>query len=186
MKKLLIGLAVLVVIGLGVLVAVGLALPTRYEIEKRVTIGARPEAVHALVGDLKRWPEWTPWQEDDPSIHTTYGEKTEGAGASQTWTSDGGDGELTITTSDPKTGITYDMVFIDGDTRAPARCAMLYREAGESTEVVWTMQGDVADFMPPVLSGLMTPMMKGMIGEMFDRGLSKLRATVESGSPETR
>ena len=38
-----------------------------------------------LVGDLTQWPEWTPWQEMDPKMQTTFGEQTTGVGAHQSW-----------------------------------------------------------------------------------------------------
>jgi len=107
-------------------------------------------------------------------------ETTTGTGASQTWTSESGDGELTLTKSDAKTGIAYDMAFIMGETRAPAACAMTYDAADGTTTVIWTMEGDVGDFMPPVIAGFMTPLMKGEIGSMFDKGLVKLKTIVET------
>ena len=72
---------------------------------------ATPAQVHAFVGDLEKWDEWTPWIEDDPSIVTTFGEKTVGVGAHQSWTSESGDGELTLTQSDE---LAFRVVF-DGE-----------------------------------------------------------------------
>ncbi|MFT5079683.1 MAG: hypothetical protein ACI9C2_000699 [Gammaproteobacteria bacterium] len=174
MKKVLIGLGIIVAL----FVMVGALLTTEYVVEQRVTIKASPESIHALVGDLARWDDWAPWVEEDPSVVTTLGTTT-GVGASQTWTSDEGDGELTFTASDPAKGIAYDMVFIMGETRAPATCAMTYEVDGENTTVVWTMEGDMEDSMPPVLSGYMTLMVAGSIGAMFDTGLAKLKSELE-------
>ena len=162
---------------------IGFFLPTAYAVERKVTINATPEQVHALVGDLKAWPQWAPWEEDDPTIKTTYGEKTTGVGASQSWTGKDGDGELTLTASSPTTGIAYDMAFIQGDMRAPAECAMSYQVADGTTTVTWSMKGDLASMMPPVLSGYMNLTMPSMIGGMFDRGLEKLKGIAESGTP---
>jgi hypothetical protein len=175
MKKILVAIAVLVIL----VVLVGFLLPTTYRIEERVTIQATPEAIHVHVGDLKKWEAWAPWIEEDPSIVVTYGETFAGIGASQTWTSENGDGELTITRSDPVTGIAYDMAFIMEEKRAPAVCTMDYETNGNATDVVWTMEGDVGDFMPPVIAGYMNAVMKGSIGAMFVKGLETLKATVE-------
>jgi hypothetical protein len=176
MKKLLIGL-----LGLLLVVAiVGVVMPTTYAIEKSVTIQAGPNLVHSYVGDLRQWDSWAPWVEADPTIVTTYGATTTGVGASQTWTSEEGDGELIFTRSDPETGIAYDMAFIMGETRAPADCAMIYDTSAGTTRVTWTMEGDTRDFMPPVIAGLITPLMKGSIGSMFDLGLEKLKTVVET------
>jgi len=180
MKNVLIGLALLVVL----VAAVGLVMPTSYAIEKSVVIHAKPEAIHPHLEDLKKWEAWAPWYQMDDSIQTTYGPKTIGVGASQTWKSTDGDGELQLTRCDLASGIAYDMAFImDDGKRAPSTCAMDYRTSGDSTTVTWTMTGDCGDFMPPVLSGLMRPLVSKEIGAMFEKGLDNLKHTVES-APE--
>ena len=176
MKKVLIGLAVLIVLVAGA----GLAMPTSYAIEKSVVINAKPEAIHAHLDDLKKWEAWAPWYKMDDSIEVTYGEQTTGVGANQTWTSADSPGELTLTRSDPATGIAYEMAFImEDDSKAPADCAMNFTVNGGTTTVTWTMTGDVGDMMRPVLSGLMTPVVKSSIGDMFEDGLQDLKTVVE-------
>jgi len=176
MQKFLIGILILVV----AVVVAGLAMPTTYAVEKEITIDATPAQVHAYVGDLQKWETWAPWQEADPTMQANLGDKTTGIGASQTWTGKDGDGELTFTKCDEASGIAYDMAFIIEGTRAPATCAMTYSETDGKTTVVWTMEGDAGDFMPPVVGGLMTPLMKSSIGGMFDQGLTKLKEKVEA------
>ncbi len=176
MKKFLVVLALVLLI----VVVVGAVLPTDYSIERSIDIQAPPARVHAHVGDLEQWPSWTPWLEQDPTIQVTLGDTTTGVGASQTWTGDSGNGELTFTKCDPATGVAYDMAFIMGEVRAPSVGALTYRPSGASTTVVWSMRGDVGDFMPPVVGGYMNLMMKSSIAGMFDQGLSKLKTVVES------
>ena len=171
-------LVLLVVVG----AIAGMLMPTTYRIERSLTMDAAPAAIHVHVNDLEKWPAWAPWEEEDPSIVTTYGDQTVGAGASQTWTSDQGNGELTLTRSDPESGIAYEMAFIMDGLRAPAVCSMTYGEADGSTTVTWTMEGDVNDFMPRALAGLMTPLMDAELCSMFDKGLLNLKGQVESGS----
>lgn len=179
MKKLLVVLIVLVV----VLGAIGYVTPKDYQVAKSITIDAPPAAVHAYVGDLQRWPEWTPWAEHDASLETTYGAKTTGVGAHQSWTSEGGDGELTLTMSDPAKGIAYDMAFIDEEARIPATSAMTYEPAADGgTVVTWTMQGTWDGAVPPVMDGWMKILSPMMIGGMFDEGLANLKSRVESSS----
>ncbi|MFG0315656.1 MAG: SRPBCC family protein [Planctomycetota bacterium JB042] len=174
--KILIGIVVVLV----VLAGIGFVLPTEYAVAKSVTIDAPPAKVHEHVGDLKKWEEFMPWTEDDPSLVTTFGEKTTGVGAHQTWTGKDGDGELTITKSDPQSGIAYDMAFVFEERRAPSKSAITYETVDGGTKVTWTMEGDIADMMPPVMAGYMGLMMEGSIGEMFDRGLTKLKEKVEA------
>ena len=163
------------------LVIAGLAIPSRYSIVRKDTIKASPAAVHAFVGHLENWPEWMPWEQDDPSIITARGEKTTGVGASQSWTSaKAGDGEVEFTACDENTGIAYDMTFITKGKRAPAKASILYAPTGEGTEVTWSMSGDLASMLPPVFRGLMKPMLCAMIGRNFTRGLSSLKEKVEA------
>ena len=179
MKKLLVVLIVLVV----VLGAIGYMTPKDYHIAKSITIDAPPSAVHAYVGDLRRWPEWAPWNEQDPTIRTTYGEQTAGIGAHQSWTSEEGDGELTLTMSDPAKGIAYDMAFIKEDSRVPATSAMTYEPSADGgTVVTWSMEGTWDGVVAPVVDGWMKILSPMMIGGMFDDGLANLKSKVEASS----
>lgn len=171
------GIGALIVIAL--VVVIGLVAPKDYAVAESITVQAPPEHVHAFVGDLKRWPEWTPWQEQDPSIVTTYGERTTGVGASQSWTGEDGDGELTVTRWDPASGIAFEMAFIMDGTRIPASGALTYTRVGSGTEVTWTMEGSWKGAVPPVLDGWMKILSPWMIGSEFERGLTKLKRVVE-------
>ena len=163
------------------LVVAGLVMPSRYAMAHKIQIAAPSPAVHAFVGDLERWPEWMPWEQEDPSIITARGEKTTGVGASQSWTSSkAGDGEVEFTEWDENTGIAYDMVFVAKDKRVPAKASIRHAPAGDGTEVTWSMQGDFAGMMPRVLAGLMKPVMCRMIGKNFTRGLASLKEKVEA------
>jgi hypothetical protein len=168
MKKFLIGLLV-VIIAAAVL---GFFLPGDYKVERSVVINAKPSAVHALVGDLRRWDDWTPWKEDDPSVQVVLGEKTSGVGASQTWTSKSGAGSLRFTAADEDKGITYDMTF----EKWTSQGAIRYEEIGKSTKVTWTMDGSVDT---PVIGGYFALLMPSMIGGSFDKGLARLKRESE-------
>ena len=63
---------------IAVLVVAGLVIPSRFRIVRKNTIQASPAAVHAFVGHLEKWPEWMPWEQDDPSIITTRSDQTTG------------------------------------------------------------------------------------------------------------
>ena len=122
-----------------------------------------------------------PWEQQDPSVVTSLSDKTTGVGAKQSWTSSkAGDGEVEFTECDENTGIAYDMTFIMKDKRAPAKASIRYAPAGDGTEVTWSMEGDLASMMPPVMRGLMKPLMCGMIGKNFARGLVSLKEKVEA------
>ena len=173
LKKILIALGIVIV----VLILVGLVLPMDYELERTVVIQAEPAKVHALVGDLKRWDEWTPWKEEDPTIVTTFGPTTTGAGASQSWTGESGGGRLTFTQSDAMTGIVFDMAFVDGDREMPATGWIRYAPAPGGTEVEWAMQGEMR---MPIIGGYFALVTDMFVGPMFEKGLAKLKAKAEA------
>lgn len=163
------------------LVIVGLFLPTKYDLSSDTTINAAPEAVHAYVGHLEKWPEWMPWEQEDPSIITQRDEQTTGVGASQSWSSKkAGDGEVEFTECDEKTGIAYDMAFINKGRRAPCKASIKYTPDGDGTKVTWSMAGDMASMMPRFMAGWFKIMMGPMIGKQFTRGLASLKGIVEA------
>jgi hypothetical protein len=168
-----VGLATLVV------VAVSFMLPAEYSVSRTVTIKADPAHIHSFVGDLEQWPAWTPWVKADPTIKITFGDKTTGVGAHQSWTGDSGGGELTLTRTDPAWGVGYDMTFKGG--KHPSQSTMEYKPLGDSTEVVWVMTGDNGNNPFGRVMGLM---MNPMVGPMFEEGLMRLKLIAEKIEPE--
>lgn len=164
-----------IIILIVIVVVVGLFLPTNYKVQRSVVIDASPSQIHKYVGDLNNWDSWEPWREGDPSIVITRGEKTQGIGASQSWVGDSGDGALTFTKDSPNEGVEYDLVFDDGEYMSQSAIDYDPLEGGE-TKVTWTMSGDIG---APVIGGYFALMMNSMVGEMFDKGLSNLKNTVE-------
>lgn len=173
-----IGLALVVLIL--ILVVYGLMGSSHYELERSIAIDAPREVVHRYVNDLTRWPEWTPWQDMDPSIKTTYGDKTSGVGAFQEWQGDKDGGWLRITESDPQTGIAYDMAFIEDGRESRAKATMRYDASGMQTTVAWFMEGEINI---PVLGTFLAPTISEAVAPMFDQGLAKLKKVVEAAPP---
>ena len=157
-------------------VAIGLALPSDYHVQRSISVEAPPERIHAFVGDLRRWPDWTPWQAGDPGMRVTYGRLTRGAGARQSWVGESGSGELVFTESSPQTGVRYDLSFDDGALRCKA--AMSYKREVDATRVTWSMSGDVG---MNIVGRYFALMMDHTAGPMFADGLARLKARVEQG-----
>lgn len=177
MRRLLKALAISLIGLLVILGVIGLVLPSTYDIERSIVINASPQSIHTYVGDLTKWSEWTPWTDSDTTLSIILGEKTTGVGASQSWVGDGGDGELTFTASSPSEGVEYDLFFDDGAFQSVA--AIKYEPLSEqSTEVRWSMEGDIDT---PVIGGYFALMMDAMVGQMFEQGLGDLKRRVEAG-----
>lgn len=159
----------------GILIAIGFFLPTHYTVTRSQLIQAKPASIHAHVNDLTKWDGWAPWKEKDPSLVVTLGEKKSGVGASQSWSGQAGDGALTITKSSENEGIDYDLSFSDGKYQCSA--FIHYEDIAGSTQVTWTMEGDM---VVPVVGGYLALTMDKTVGSMFQRGLAKLKRVVES------
>jgi len=159
-------------------VGVSFFLPNTYHVEHTFSIDAPAAQVHRLTSDLQNgWPQWEPWGDADDSIETTYGDVVAGVGARQFWTSKDGSGTLTFTMCDVSSGIEYDMAFnID---KYISKGKLIYTATATGTEVTWQMDGDVSG----VSGKYFGYMMDSMVGPMFEKGLSKLKAATEALPP---
>lgn len=165
--KIIIVLAVLFVIG-------GFVLPADYTISRSIVIDSDRNTIHTFVGDLDKWPEWSPWEKADSSIIVYPGDSSSGLGANQTWKGDRGSGSLVFTASSEDDGITYDMVF---DDRDKARASISYSGPQDSTTVTWSMQGSMENTM--ITGPYMAMSMDMIVGRLFSQGLEDLKEEVE-------
>jgi hypothetical protein len=84
---------------LGIFIVITFFLPKDYYVERSIEIEAPALLIFANVADLEAWQTWNPWNEMDPDIEITFGEKTVGTGASYTWVSEkmgGGESGLQV------------------------------------------------------------------------------------------
>lgn len=177
LKKILIAVLVLI----AAILLIGAFLPARFEASRTIEIQADRTRVHEFVGELKRWDSWGPWKEEDPSIVVSFGEKTTGIGAYQSWTGDSGNGELTFSQCSVEQGIVYDMNFFDGDKKLPAKCWMKYNPVNaNSTQVTWGMEGSID---MPLVGGWIVILMQPSLDDMIQKGLNKLKAVSEAQGP---
>ncbi len=169
---------VLVVIGvlLFVLIAVSQFLPSEYHVERSVMIQAKPEAIHPWINNLKKWPEWSAWTTaKDSTLVYTYEGPEEGVGAVSKWEGKKmGQGEMTLTESDPVGGVKFDLSFDHGKYRSKG--IFTFEPAGDATKVVWGMDGDISR---NPMDRYFSLLMDKMIGPDFDEGLANLKKQAE-------
>jgi len=159
-----------------VLVLVSLALPSSYKVERTLVIKAKPETVFTLVNTLKQWPEWSAWTVARyPDMQITYSGPEAGVGATYSWSGkSSGDGSLKIASSDPQTGITYDLDFEHG--KYVSKGVLSLRPVEEAVEVKWTNQGELGWNPVSRYFGLL---MDRMMGPDMETGLRNLQRRVE-------
>ena len=120
-------------------------LPARVEVERHRPIAAARERIHALVGDLRRWPDFAPWSERaDSSVVFRFEGPSEGAGAVLEWRGERlGDGRITLTASDPAKGVWYDLSLAGGRRSWKGAVRYLPGRSPGATDLVWSQAGEL-------------------------------------------
>jgi len=164
---------------IGIIVILGMIAPKELSVSRSIVINAPQAVAFNTVNDLTTWEAWSPWKEEDPSIATTFGDKTSGLGASSMWTSDNsGAGKMTITEIESQEKIAFEMEF---DGNGGNYSNWLFNPTEGGTSVTW----DFNTVFPFPINGIM--MLQGfesIMIENYDRGLAKLKTYVEENLPE--
>ncbi|MFY0571285.1 SRPBCC family protein [Archangium lansingense] len=173
LKKILIAFATLV----GLLLVIGFALPSKFRVERSTIIQAPPEVIYGHVANLERWQEWGPWSAKKyPGSNWTYGGPQVGVGAVHSWSGGSvGNGTLSLTQADPKTGVVYDMSVEHG--RYLLHGSISFTPEGQGTRVTWVDEGDVG---ASPLAHYLVPLIRSRLGRYLEEGLANLGKQVEA------
>jgi hypothetical protein len=173
LKKTLIAFAAL----LGLVFVIGLVLPSRFRVERSTTIHAPSEAVYAAVANLERWQDWAPWNARTyPGTRWRTGGAQVGVGAVHSWSGeDVGNGTLSLTQADPKTGVAYAMSTENGRYVMHGRIS--FEPTDQGTRVTWVDEGDLAG---NPLAHSLVPLIESRLGGNLEEGLAQLKKQVEA------
>lgn len=172
------GIAILGVVVAAIVVA--FILPRHVIVARSVEIAAPPSAVFPLVGDLRRFNEWSPWADIDPETVYTFTGPIDGVGQTLNWESDDkrvGSGSMSITAIEPDRGVDTEVFFAEEGT---ALASMILEPAGTGTKVTWSLDTDLG-FNP--IARYFGMMMDGMVGPDYEKGLARLKAVAEAPPP---
>jgi hypothetical protein len=171
-------LRLIAVLGLLALVicGIGLMLPRDYSIESEVDINAPSAEVFAMINSLPNWQQWSPWNTDViPDLEIKYSGQKEGVGSVQHWKEGRGQGVLTITSSDPETGIEYKMQFANFPEM---HGAIGIQKIASGTHVRWSSEGELPN---RPFYGYFRFLFDRQMTYQYETGLSKLKSTLETG-----
>jgi hypothetical protein len=173
LKKLLFGLLALV----GLVLGGGLLLPSKYRVERSISIRAAPEAVYDQVARPRRWREWAPWNEQRyPGSEWSFAGPEVGVGAIQSWRGEEvGTGSLILREADPETGVAYEVSLSHGRYTLSGSLRFAREEGG--TRVTWVDEGEPWANPLARYPGLLVP---PMLGGNLEEGLARLKARVEA------
>ncbi len=172
------GNIIVVLLGIIALVLlVGLFLPRTYRVARHIEIRADREVIFEDLARVRNWPEWTVWNAGkDPTIQFSFGDIEYGAGAAYRWHGqEVGEGQLTLTSADPATGVEYEVEFRGGRWRSSG--SLTFSETDGMTRVDWVDQGELGK--NPV-NRYFALFMESMMGPDFERGLTNLKSRAEA------
>jgi uncharacterized protein YndB with AHSA1/START domain len=150
-------------------------LPSQAVVTRSTEIAAPPEKVFAIVGDLQRLREYSPWAELDPNTKYTYEGPASGIGQKVNWVSESvdiGSGSQTITEYGPPKHVASEL-----DLGPRGRAVMVWdlEPSGAGTKVTWSFRSKL-DGIAARWFGLT---LDGRIGPDFESGLAKLKTAAE-------
>ncbi len=90
-------LAILLLIILILFLVIAIFLPSRMHIKKSVDVNAPVSYVFEQVNNYSLWANWSPFQEKDPGMRTSFEGPAKGLGAMMKWESNEGNGSLNWT-----------------------------------------------------------------------------------------
>ena len=174
MKKILLGLVVV----LAILVGVIATRPANFHIERTATIAAPADVVYAQINNFHQWAAWSPWDKLDPQMKRTFEGPAAGSGAGYSWVGNDkvGEGRMTITDSKANEKVTIKLEFIK-PFAATDTTEFAFRPSGSNTAVTWSMTGE-NNFMAKAMSLVMN--MEKMIGPDFEKGLASIKEISEA------
>lgn len=173
LKKILIGLAVLVV---GILAAALLKSPD-FRVERSLVISAPAEKIFPYFDNHKKFNEWNPWAKMDPEAKNTYSGPEAGVGAVASW--DGkkiGKGSATITERKLNERIVERMDWLE-PMQGVSTVEFTFKPEGEGkTKVTWAMYGKNEGLLAKVMSLVFN--CESMCGPEFEKGLTDVAKLV--------
>jgi effector-binding domain-containing protein len=172
LKKIFLVLIILVAV---VLVA-AFFLPSQSRIERSIVINSPAENIAAKIVDLHLWDEWSPWKDQDSAATYKYND-TIGVGGWMDWNGKiVGSGKLTITKVLPDS-IVYFLAFKE-PFESESNGTFSFTSVEGGVKVTWTDLESLPWPMGRIMGLFMN--FDEMLGPDFEKGLSRLKKTVES------
>ena len=146
--------------------------PNVFRVTRKATLPAPPERIYPLIEDLRRWREWSPWEDLDPALERSYSGAESGTGAIYHWKGNkkAGEGRMEIRETDPNRRVVIALDFLK-PFAAHNVTTLALAPAPSGTEVVWSMEGP-SDITSKMFQSVVN--MDRMVGRDFEKGLERL------------
>lgn len=160
----------------GVFLIGGMLLPREITVERSAEINAPAEKIFPHVNNPAATQAWSPWLSLDPETKVSFGEVSEGVGATMEWASDHaqvGSGKMEVVESMEN---EYVVSALDFGEMGLAEARYDLSEEGGKTTVTWGLKADMGSGPIGRWMGLM---MDNWVGADYERGLENLKGLVE-------
>jgi uncharacterized protein YndB with AHSA1/START domain len=158
-----------------VFVGGGFLLPDEAVVQRQAVIKAPPEKVFAIISNIKRNNEWSPWAELDPNMKVAYEGPDAGVGQKLVWdsaNSNVGKGSQTFTEIVENRRVASEL---DLGNMGKATASMELAPVPDGTGVTWGFKSHL-DNLVERWFGLL---FDRWIGADYEKGLAKLKALAE-------
>jgi Polyketide cyclase / dehydrase and lipid transport len=151
--------------------------PNEFALSRSTVIAAPATEIFPWINNMKRFNQWNPWANVDPTSTMTYSGPEEGPNASHSWMGKKvGEGSMTLSQQTPPTDVAFALEFLK-PFRASNIASFNLEPSGAQTKVTWTMTGRNS-FFNKLFQTFVS--MDKMVGKDFDKGLASLKQLVES------
>lgn len=176
-------IAILVIVLIAAVLIYAATKPDTFRVERMTTIKAPPETIFALINDFHRWGVWSPWEKKDPAMKRSHTGAGGGEGAVYEWegNKDVGRGRMEIAASSPPSEITIKLDFVK-PFEAHNIVEFTLKPEGDSTNVTWSMRGDLP-YLARVIHLFLD--MDKMVGTDFEAGLAAMKTVAEQSALST-
>lgn len=158
--------------------------PAYFRIARKRAMKASPDAVFALIQDLRAWGQWSPWDKLDPNMTRTFEGAESGVGAKYHWVGNKqvGEGRMAVLEVAKDEKVVVDLQFIKPFPAHNKTTFTIARE-GDGVVVTWLMEGN-NNFMAKAFNVFVN--MDKLVGADFERGLESLEGAARARSADQR
>lgn len=148
-----------------------------YTVQRSATMAAPPARVYDQIANFHNWPSSSPWEDIDPELKRTYSGAESGTGAVYGWSGNrkAGQGRMEITHATEPSSVRIDLAF-EKPWKARNDTLITIEPEGSGSRVTWSTTGQKT--LVTKVMGIFKSM-DTFLGPDFERGLARLKATVE-------
>jgi hypothetical protein len=113
-----------------------------FSVERSITVSVPPEVIHPHIVDLRRWVDWSPWEDLDPDIERSYSGPETGIGSAYAWSGNkkAGKGTMEIIDAEAPRTVRITLRF-EKPFKAESETFFTVTPEGAGSTVTWTLTG---------------------------------------------